>query len=532
MNNGGMVQVRRPSGNVFGETPKAEIPRAQFDLSHGLKTTFDSDRIVPILVREVYPADTITCRMTGFARIFSPLKAPIMDNIHLDFFFFYVPYRLLWTNWEKFNGAQDNPGDSTDYTIPVLSTGTVTTGCLGDYMGLPVGADPGDNDISALPFRANRLIYNEWFRDQNLVSSAGVAVGDGPDSATYFTDQPFKRAKRPDYFTSCLPWPQKGTAVSLPLGTTAPIVGLGTIAQTDQTGPQTVYETGGSTSYSDYFKTSFVDLVADSDGHPTTPLPVINADLSTASAATINELRQAFQIQRLLERDARSGTRYVEILKSHWDVTSPDFRLQRPEYLGGGKAMLNVSPIAQTGETGTTPQGTLTAVGTGGINGVGFAKSFVEHGVIIGYVSARPDLTYQQGIPRWYSRQTRYDFPWPALAHIGEQAVLKKELYVTGTATDDEVFGYQERYAECRQEPSRLSGKFRSDATGTLDLWHVAQDFASQPALNQTFIEYDTPMSRVQAVTTEPDFIADFWFDMKAAMALPLYGVPGFLDHF
>lgn len=529
-----MVSIRRPAGNMFSEVPKAKIPRSQFDRSHGLKTTFDADRIIPIYVEEVLPGDTVTLRTRGFARLFSPLKAPIMDNLHLDVHYFYVPYRLLWSNWEKFNGAQDDPGDSIDYTIPVCNTGSTSTlGKMADYMGIPLGATTTDNDISALPFRAYRLIYNQWYRDENLVDSLAIDYGDGPDPSTGFGGNPKKRAKKHDYFTSALPWPQKGDAVTIPTGDRAPILGIGKTDQTYGSGPTDVYETN-TTAQQTYvdsaaFGTSFhVEEDTDKPGYP-----AIYADLNQATATTINELRQAFQIQRLLERDARAGTRYVEILKAHFGVTSPDFRLQRAEYLGGGKSFINISPVAQTGETGTTsPQGHLTAVGTGDVTGAGFAKSFVEHGMILGLASARPDLTYQQGLDRFWSRQTRYDFYWPALATIGEQSVLKRELYVTNTATDDQVFGYQERYAEYRYSPSRVSGKFRSSAAGSLDIWHLAQDFAAQPALNQTFIEYDTDMARIQAVTTEPDFLLDVWFESKWARPMPLYGTPGMIDHF
>ncbi len=534
-----MVQVQRPAGSMFSEVPRADIERSQFDRSHGLKTTFDCDLIVPIFCDEVLPGDTFTCRMNGFARVFSPLKAPIMDNLHMDFHFFFVPYRLLWTNWEHFNGALDDPGDlGTDYTIPILDDGfTVDEDSLGDYFGLPLGLQSTDVEVSSLPGRAYYFIYNEWYRDQNLIDTVVWANGDGPDNIGLYSGDPLKRAKRHDYFTSCLPWPQKGDAVDLPLGTKAPVYGIGKENQVYVTSPQNVYEAGKSV-LSTYTDAQEIDpgtagesvWIEEDPGNA--GYPNIFADLTAATAATINQLREAFQIQRLLERDARGGTRYVEIIKSHFGVTSPDFRLQRPEYLGGGKSFINVAPVAQTSETAATPQGVLTAVGTGALNGIGWAKSFTEHGVVLGLASAYSDLTYQQGLARMFSRQTRYDFYWPALSRIGEQAVLKKELFIANGAADEEVFGYQERYAEYRYAPSRITGKFRSDAGGSLDLWHLSQDFAASPALNQTFIQYDTPMARIQAVTTEPDIILDAWFELKCARPMPLFGVPGMIDHF
>ena len=409
-----MAKIRSVMEHSFSKVPAANIPRASFDRSHGHKTTFDAGYLVPIFVDEALPGDTFNVKMTAFARLATPLH-PFMDNMFMESFFFAVPIRLLWDNWPKFNGEQDDPGDSTDFLIPVLTAATPTANSLEDYFGLPVGVLHGK--VSALWSRAYNLIYNTWFRDENLIDSVTVLKTDGPDPAANYTL--LRRGKRHDYFTSCLPWPQKGPAVTLPLGTAADVT-------TDALNAQDL--TVFSTTEADYMKmTAGGSFVAS-----TTSLGVaankLYADLTTATAATINQLREAFQIQKLYERDARGGTRYTEIIRSHFGVTSPDARLQRPEYLGGGSSPININPVAQTGETGTTPQGNLAAIGTSTLNNHGFTKSFTEHCILIGLVSTRADLNYQQGLNRMWSRQTRWDFYWPALSHIGEQAVLNKEI--------------------------------------------------------------------------------------------------------
>lgn len=529
--------MRNPSvmAHQFSMVPRAEIPRSSFDRSHGLKTTLDAGYLVPVFVDEALPGDTFNLSMTGFARLATPLH-PVMDNMFFNTFFFAVPIRLLWDNWEEFNGAQANPGDSTDYLVPEVvapAAGGWPAGSLSDYFGLPVGVNSLRS--SALWHRAYNLIFNEWFRDQNLQDSVAVPTGDGPDSPTDYTL--LRRGKRHDYFTSALPWPQKGESVSIPLGTTAPVVPDGVPGTT---GPTFTTVGGQSNAFA---SASGVDGVKWSGGLQANAgvavwdRPFLLADLSDATAATINQLRQAFQVQRLYERDARGGTRYTEIVRSHFGVTSPDARLQRPEYLGGGQSPVNIHQIEQTsasayGAAADTPLGNLAAFGTSVMSGHGFTKSFTEHCVIIGLVSVRADLNYQQGLNRMWSRRQRFDFYWPALSHIGEQAVLSKEIFTDGTAADESVWGYQERFAEYRYKPSLITAQMRSSYPQSLDTWHLAQDFATRPLLNAAFIQDNPPIARVIAVPTEPHFIGDFYFKLRCARPMPIYGVPGMMDHF
>ena len=528
---------KRKSTSRFNLAPQVNIQRSTFDLSFPVKTTFDSGILVPLPPIEILPGDSMRARMTSLCRLATPLH-PTMDNLTLESFFFFVPNRLVWDNWQKFMGEQDNPGDSTDFQVPVCSSTSAISGNSNfDYMGLPVAQPNILNTVSMLPLRGMNLCYNEWFRDENLQDSLPVPKDDGPDPASNYTAL-YRRGKRKNYLTSALPWPQKGPGVDLPLGVSAPVfLGAGsggTIKYGDNAGnagdPSTISGvTGESVSAFNVANTQLSGLTG------TYPDDVdVYVDLTQATAATINDLRQAFQIQKLQERDARGGTRYTELLRSHFQVISPDQRLQRPEYLGGGSSAIQMNTVPQTSSTdATTPQGNLSAYGVSTISGHGFTKSFVEHGYVLGFVSVRADLTFQRKVDRHWSRSTKYDFYWPALQGLGEQAILQKEIYADGTAQDNTVWGYQERWAELRSLMGHVTGKFRSGLVDTLDPWHYALDFgATPPALNASFIEDNPPVERTVAVQDQPEFIFDAWMDIRAARPLPVYSVPGYIDHF
>ena len=512
--------MRSVMEHSFSQVPRAEIPRSTFDRSHGLKTTFDADWLIPIYVDDVMPGDTFRMNANFMGRLSTPLH-PIMDNMFLETFFFFVPYRLIWDDFKKFHGERVDPDDSIDYTVPTVFNGTahVSAGTIYDYMGLPQ-TNVDFREVSALPFRAYKLIWNEWFRDQNLQDSIPVNTASGFDGGG---DTLLKRGKRHDYFTSSLPSPQKGSSVQLPLGSLAPVTGA--------TGSASVINSSLGTEVNLLQSTINDNVLIHTSKIGTTQQ--LYADLGDATAATINDLRLAFQTQRLLERDARGGTRYNELIRAHFGVTVPDFRIQRPEYIGGGSSMVNVTPVANTAGQSGDYVGQLGAMGT--VSGShDWTYSAVEHGLIIGLANVRSDITYSQGLERYWSKSTRYDFYYPVLAQIGEQAVLGKEIYYNTTSGNDDVFGYQERYAEYRYKPSRLTGLFSPWASGSLDSWHLSEEFTTRPQLGSTFIQSNTgaPLDRAIAVPSEPHFILDTYFNLKCVRPMPLYGVPGNLDHF
>lgn len=522
----------------FAMNPRAQVMRSSFPVRQARKTAFSASYLVPIYCEEVLPGDTFNIHLDVVARTAVPI-VPILDNWHMEFFAFFTPNRLLWVNWQKMLGAQDNPGDSTAFTIPQIASpnGGYAIGGLFDYFGLPtVGQVLGGNSVahSAIPLRAYNRIYNEWFRDQNLQSSVPNNTGNGPDSLADYNI--VDRGKRHDYFTAALPFPQKGTAITLPLGSTAPVVVIPTIA------------TGNSVRLNVQNTTTARQVVSQAVGTGTTwgalsgagqPVEVV-ADLSAAVGPTVNLFRQYFQTQKFMERQARGGTRYTELIQSHFGVRPPDYRLDRPEYIGGGKVPILTNAIPQTSATGltggTTPAGNLAA--TGYANGrVGFNYSAQEHGYIIMLANVRADLTYSQGMRRHWSRVTLPDFYFPVFAMLGEQSILNKEIYIDGSANDALTFGYIPRWDEYRHFPAEITGIFRPTAAGNIAYWHSSQLFGTLPTLNATFISDNTRtvLNRnfaAGAAAQGQQFLCDFMFTGRVARPLPMNSVPGMIDHF
>lgn len=552
----------RVRGHRFSDAPAMYMKRTKFDRSHVYKTTFDSGRLIPVFIDEVLPGDTTRMSVNYFARLATPIK-PIMDNIYLDWFFFFVPNRLVWEHWQNFCFEQEDPDDSTDYVIPTVTAAgnsdNAYIGSLWDYFGLPVNTSGNLSGISALPFRGVYLIWNEWFRDENLQKSVKIQKGDTNEvlNSSRASEQPSwvftsgtsivpglacpPRGKRHDYFTSALPWTQKGPGVSVGLAGTAPVQGEFSISGF-KTGVVTAEETSNRLqALAVEGKNGRISGYPAISSWPTDNVTVggltqsgLIANLDESSIFTINSLRTAFQMQKFYERLARGGSRYTEVLRSFFGVVSPDARLQRPEFLGSFTKMVNVNPIAQTSATdNTSPQGNLSAYGVTAAKFHGFTKSFVEHGYVFGFVCARADLTYQQGINKMWLRSTVYDFYWPTFAHLGEQAIELREIYAQGSEADTTVFGYQERYAEYRYKPSQITGKFRSSVTsGNLDVWHLSQFFSNAPTLNEEFIMENPPIERIIAVPSEPEFLLDIGFRYTTVRPMPMFGTPGLVDHF
>lgn len=526
----------------FSQVPFADIERSTFDRSHGLKGTVqETGQLIPIYWDEVLPGDTFNMNATVFARLATPLK-PFMDNLQIDIHHFFVPNYILWDKWQQFMGEVRGKDDDPDlYSIPQAIVNPAQYGTIGDYLGLPLGQGTADFQVNDLPFRAYEMIWYEWYRDQNIQLTDDVPDPENPGPIDRRLQLLRFRNKRRDYFTSCLPWPQKGDPVLLPLATQAPVV-----ADPDDGRPLFRLPNNGNDVTYIGIQPGGDSVSADWTGGGVTgatdiaewAAPQLIADLTNAESVSINDLRTAFQIQRLLERDARGGTRYIELVLSHFGVQSADGRVWRPEMIGLGTGMMNINPIASTVADQTpgseVPQGNLAAVGTGIAKG-GFSHSFTEHGIVMTMMSLRSDLTYQQGLSKFFTRKTRYDYYWPVLSHLGEQPVLQKELYFDSDATaevNDTIFGYQERYAEYRYSNSKIVSDMRSNAANSLDVWHLGQDFEEAPILNGAFINEKPPIDRVIAVPSEPKVLIDCWFDLKCTRPMPVYSVPGMIDHF
>lgn len=562
-----MARNIRVNQSHFAMIPQANIRRSVFDRSHVYKTTFNEGQLIPYFVDEVIPGDTFTLNPVEFCRLATPV-VPFMDNIYIESFFFFVPSRLVYDKWVNLCGEQENPEDSIDYLVPTVSLTGDMTNKLPDYMGISCASGTFNNvSVNCLPFRSYWLIWNEWFRDENLQKSVKVSKGETntvlepmgqstanpnyglPSGVSNWYD-PAPRGKRYDYFTGALPWPQKGPAVDLPLGQTANlIVGdnasltmpagyLGANSSSSQV-DNGFFPTNlslnslSSFGFNNYQTNTIHGVGANPKDFPLKAINGVNVDLSSATSITINSLRQAFMLQRYYEIDARGGTRYTEKLQAHFGVTNPDARLQRPEFLGSHSSMMTINPVTQTSSTdSTTPQGNLAAYGLNAQRYHAFTKSFSEFGYVIGLINVRADLTYQQGINKMWLRSDVLDFYWPSFAHLGEQAIENIEIYCQGNDQDKKVFGYQERYAEYRYKPSLITGQFRSTYKEPLDIWHLSQKFATLPTLSDEFIQDHPPISRVVAVPSYPHFLLDVKFNLKCVRPMPMYGIPGMMGHF
>ena len=558
--------MSRNAESHFAVNPtRIDMSRSRFDRSSSYKTTFNVGQIIPFYVDEVLPGDTFSIDTSKVVRM-QTLLTPVMDDIFLDTYYFFVPNRLTWSHWKQFMGENTESAwiPSVEYEVPQLTApeGGWNIGTIADYMGIPTGVS--GLSVNALPFRAYALIMNEWFRDENLSDPLNIPVTDatvqGVNTGTFVTDVakgglPYTAAKYHDYFTSALPAPQKGPDVTIPIadagtfqvvtrpenvsykGSATPLrFGLADSPDQVYEGQYPLYNRflgvnqglGANTSKGAAGAQDNIPLLA--------PLNLWAEGSGVAQAATIRQLRLAFQIQKLYERDARGGTRYIEILKSHFGVTSPDARLQRPEYLGGNRIPININQVVQSSSTDAsgTPQGNTAAYSLTSDNHSDFTKSFVEHGFLIGVMVARYRHTYQQGLERFWSRKDRFDYYFPVFANIGEQAIKNKEIYAQGTVKDDEVFGYQEAWADYRYRPNRVTGEMRSSAPQSLDVWHLGDDYESLPSLSDSWIREDSKtVNRVLAVSdnVSAQLFCDIYVRNLCTRPMPLYSIPGLIDH-